>query len=81
MATVDIGDLDEFVTDRLRRRAARNGRSVEAEARAILTAAVTDEEPAGGLFSALTDRFGALGGVDLDLPPRDNPARAAVLPE
>lgn len=30
-----------------------------------------------GLFTTLLDRFGALGGVDLDLPGREEPARAA----
>ena len=31
------------------------------------------------LFSALVDRFGQLGGVDLQLPPRATPARPAQL--
>ena len=37
------------------------------------------DEPADsvGLFTALLDRFGALGGVELDLPRREGPARAA----
>lgn len=30
-----------------------------------------------GLFTTLLDRFGALGGVELDLPKREEPARAA----
>jgi hypothetical protein len=29
------------------------------------------------LFTALLDRFGMLGGVDLELPDRREPARAA----
>jgi plasmid stability protein len=50
---------------------------MEAEMRAILTAAVRDEDSRRGLFGALIDRFAELGGVDLDLPPRATPARAA----
>jgi hypothetical protein len=29
-----------------------------------------------GLFTTLVGRFGALGGVELDLPGREEPARA-----
>jgi antitoxin FitA len=54
---------------------------MEAEMRAILTAAVRDDDPGQGLFAALVDRFADLGGVELDLPPRDTPARAAIPPE
>lgn len=77
MAAVSVRDLDDDVKERLRIRAARNGRSMEAEIRAILVSAVNAPSPAEGLFSALIDRFGALGGVDLDLPPRATSARAA----
>ncbi|MDG4828628.1 Arc family DNA-binding protein [Solwaraspora sp. WMMD1047] len=81
MAALSIRDLDDAVKDKLRLRAARHGRSMEAEIRAILTAAVTDEAPRSDLFSALTERFAGLGGVDLDLPARAQPPRAADLPE
>jgi hypothetical protein len=39
-------------------------------------------EPADspGLFTTLLDRFGALGGVDLDLPGREESARAVEFP-
>jgi plasmid stability protein len=50
---------------------------MEAEVREILTEAVGEPADAAGLFSAILDEFGALGGVDLDLPARDEPARAA----
>lgn len=80
MAAVSIRDLDDQVRERLRVRAAQHGRSMEAEIRAILTAAVSEPTGAGGLASALLTRFGALGGVDLDLPPRTAEApRAADL--
>ena len=81
MAAVSIRDLDDSVRDKLRVRAARHGRSMEAEMRAILTAAANDEPAREGLFPALIERFSRLGGVDLELPARATPPRAAVLPE
>jgi len=81
MAALSIRDLDDSVKEKLRLRAAQHGRSMEAEIRAILTAAVTDEEPRTDLFGALTERFASLGGVDLDPPSRATPPRAAELPE
>jgi plasmid stability protein len=51
---------------------------MEAEIRLILTAAATEEDgPRTDLFSALTERFAQLGGVDLDVPARTTPPRAA----
>ena len=44
---------------------------MEAEARAILVEAVREPVDSAGLFTTLLDRFGALGGVDLDLPGRE----------
>ena len=79
MAAVSIRNLDQRVKERLRVRAARHGRSMEAEMRAILTEAVTEPEEADGLFRALADRFAALGGVDLDIPSRATRPRAADL--
>ncbi len=79
MAAVSIRDLDDDVKDRLRVRAARNGRSMEAEIRAILTAAVGESDSSRGLFTELLDRFGEIGGVELDLPARANVARAPDL--
>lgn len=81
VAAVSIRDLDDSVREKLRVRAARHGRSMEAEMRAILTSAVQDESSPQGLFSALVIRFADLGGIELDLPPRATPARAANLPE
>ena len=79
MAAVSIRDLDDDVKDRLRVRAARNGRSMEAEIRAILTAAVSESDPSRGLLTELLDRFGEIGGVELDVPERANVARAPDL--
>lgn len=77
MAALSIRDLDETVKRRLQLRAARHGRSMEAEARAILTEAVSEPADSAGLFTALLDRFATLGGVDLELPDRAEAARAA----
>ncbi|HZB31445.1 MAG TPA: Arc family DNA-binding protein [Streptosporangiaceae bacterium] len=77
MAAVSIRGLDEDVKRRLRVRAARHGRSMESEIRAILTEAVNEPSESEGLMTAILDRFGAAGGVDLDLPVRSTPARAA----
>jgi plasmid stability protein len=81
MAALSIRDLDDSVREKLRLRAARHGRSMEAEIRLILTTAATEEEPRTDLFSALTERFTQLGGVDLDLPARTTPPRAADFSE
>lgn len=72
MADVSVRGLDDKVKERLRLRAAENGRSMEAEIRTILTEAVSPAIEAGNPFIALYERFQALGGVDLDLPPRSN---------
>ena len=60
---------------RLRVRAAGNGRSMEEEARLILRDAVGRKKPAPNLASAIRARIAPLGGVDLELPPRE-PGRA-----
>lgn len=77
LTAVHIGNLDDWVLQRLRARAADNGRSVDAEIRAILTDAVSEPGEAEGLFQAIVRRFGELGGVDLELPPRTEHPRAA----
>jgi plasmid stability protein len=74
MATLTIRNLDEKVKRRLQVRAALNGRSMEAEARAILTAAVEDgldkPVPREGLGTAIHKLFAPMGGVELKIPPR-----------
>ena len=79
MAAVSVRGLDDQVRERLRVRAARNGRSMEAEMRSILADAVRDQAPSDGLLTTLLDRFGALGGVELELPQRSARPRAADL--
>ena len=43
MATITVRNLDDDVQQRLKLRAAAHGRSMESEARAIISAAVTDD--------------------------------------
>lgn len=75
MASITIRKLEDGLKAKLRVHAARQGRSMEDAAREILRAALSDR-PRGSanLAEAIRQRFAALGGVELDLPPRD-PAR------
>ena len=79
MAAVSIRNLDDDVKERLRMRAASHGRSMESEIRAILVEAVTAPDQHPGLLVTLMERFGDIGGVDLEVPARTTPARAADL--
>jgi plasmid stability protein len=79
VSAVSIRNLDDRVKERLRLRAARHGRSMEAEMRAILTEAVSEPGDEEGLVTALMDRFAELGGVELDTPARGERPRAADL--
>ena len=72
MAGITIRNLDDDVKIRLRVRAAGNGRSMEEEARLILREAVGRETvPEKGLGTAVHELFKPLGGVELELPPRE----------
>lgn len=77
MASVSVRDLDDGVKERLRVRAARHGRSMEAEIRGILTEAVSEPAAVDGLFEVLLDRFAEARGVELELPARTARPRAA----
>jgi plasmid stability protein len=70
MASITIRNLDDAVKQRLRMRAAEHGRSMEEEARDILRRAV-GRTPPSNLGEAIHRRFAALGGAELDLPPRE----------
>ncbi|WP_131765171.1 FitA-like ribbon-helix-helix domain-containing protein [Candidatus Protofrankia californiensis] len=78
MATLTIRDLDDEVKARLRVRAAHNGRSMEAEVRAILRAALTGPAPRRGLGGQIQQYFVDLDDdVEIPLPPRTELPRAA----
>lgn len=70
MATLTIRQVDERTHARLRERAAKNGRSVEAEVRAMLNAAVN--APRQNFLLALRESVQEVGGVDLVFPPRSD---------
>lgn len=71
-ASLNIRQLDPALKERLRIRAAHHGHSMEAEARTILKAVLMEKQPMTGadLAIAIRRRFAPLGGVELDLPPR-----------
>ncbi len=74
-AAVTVRGLAPELKARLRVRAAHNARSMEAEARAILEAALAaPEEDPTDLAAFARGLFAPLGGVEFELPPRE-PAR------
>ena len=72
MASITIRNLDNGMTARLRVRAASRGHSVEEEARQILREAVEPDRGPTDLVTAIRDRFAPLGGVELEIPPRES---------
>jgi antitoxin FitA len=79
MGAITIRNVDEQLKHRLQLRAARNGRSMESEAREILRQAVDTPDAPNSLIDALRQRVGEIGGVDLQLPPRTEQPRAPRL--
>jgi plasmid stability protein len=72
MASITIRNLDEQTKRRLRIRAAHHNRSMEEEARNILSVALAEgASMKGNLAAAIRSRFERLGGVELQLPPRE----------
>jgi antitoxin FitA len=72
MASMTIRDIDDSLKARLRLRAAKHGRSMEDEARDILRAALSAQAPrARTLLDSIRARIEPLGGVDLEIPPRE----------
>lgn len=78
MATLTIRGLDDGVKERLRVRAARRGRSMEAEVRAILAGAVAEPGPVGGLATRIRHRFADLGGAEIVAERRSDAPRPAM---
>ncbi|HMK88219.1 MAG TPA: plasmid stabilization protein [Methylocystis sp.] len=66
MASLTIRKLDPAIKESLRVRAAKSGRSMEAEARRILQSALQNSEATRevDLAEAVRRRFAPLGGVD-----------------
>ena len=78
MATLTIRGLNDKVHARLRVQAARHGRSMEAEVRAILTDQLAPTSAQGGLGTRIHNLFADLDeGDELELPAREGTPRAA----
>jgi plasmid stability protein len=72
MASITIRDIDERLKTRLRVRAAHHGRSMEEEARDILRSALsTARTRSGSLVESIRARIEPLGGVELEIAPRE----------
>ncbi|MBV6753696.1 plasmid stabilization protein [Pseudomonas chlororaphis] len=72
MASMTIRNVDEQLKARLRVQAALHGRSMEEEARDILRSALSVVSGrSGSLVEAIRARIEPLGGVDLDIAPRE----------
>jgi antitoxin FitA len=81
IATLTIRGLDPDTHARLRVEAARHGRSMEAEVRAILQERLASRVSEHGLGTRIRDRFAGLEG-QLEIPARsDELPRAAVFDE
>lgn len=72
MATMTIRNLDDQLKGRLRLQAAKHNRSMEEEVRDILRTALAFQptRPAS-LAESIRARIVPLGGVELELPPRE----------
>lgn len=70
MASLTIRNLDNNLKAQLRQRAARHGRSMEAEARIILAQTLNAPVGAENLATAIHRRFESLGMESLPIPPR-----------
>ncbi|HZB36670.1 MAG TPA: bifunctional phosphopantothenoylcysteine decarboxylase/phosphopantothenate--cysteine ligase CoaBC [Beijerinckiaceae bacterium] len=69
MGSITIRKIDDGVKERLRIRAARNGRSMEEEVRRILAATGETDTAATKVADAITQIADPLGGIDLTLHP------------
>ena len=71
LASITIRRIDDGLKRQLRIRADEHGHSMEEEARRILCTALTGQPtPPANLAQAIRARFAPLGGVELDIPPR-----------
>ena len=72
MTNITIHDIDEDLQTRLSARARVHGHSVEEEVRAILrTTFPKRKKRPRNLAAAIRSKIEPLGGVELELPPRD----------
>lgn len=71
MTMLTVRNLDPHVKDKLRQRAARHGRSMEAEVRDILRVAVESDQEPVDIISSIRKHF-AGANFDIELPDRSN---------
>lgn len=74
MASIIIRNLEETTKRKLKIRAAMHGRSMEQEAREILKSALRKPEKmktGADLVKRIRSIWEPLGGVELELPPRE----------
>lgn len=74
MAAVIVRSLPDETLRALKQRAAKSGRSTEAEIREILSNAVRSPVSMGAALARIGKR---LGGAELELPRKRNPVRPA----
>lgn len=77
MGSMTIRKINDDLKARLRVRAAEHGHSMEEEVRQILKRALDQELPAPekGLGTWIHELFAEIGGVELEIPKRTEPAR------
>jgi len=80
MASLTLRNIDDSLKATLRMRAAKNGRSMEEEARQILRQFLLAKKCTGGMGSRISKRFADIGGVDLPEVPHSTSRQSAVLP-
>jgi plasmid stability protein len=76
VASLTIRNLDERLKTRLQARAAGHGRSMAAEALAILESGLTDIPAPRDLVASIRSKFSDIGGFDLPKVARE-PVRPA----
>jgi len=79
MTSITIDHIDDQLKASLHMQAARHGLSVEEEARRILRQMLDQPQKDLGWGSRIHQRFKAIGGIDLELPKRDDLPRVADL--
>ena len=72
MASLTIRNLDNSLKAQLRQRAARHGRSMEAEARTILSQILNVPAGEQNIATAIHRRFESLNIDSLPIPPRQS---------
>jgi len=71
VASITIHNINDDQKHRLCLRAAKHGRSIEAEVRDILYQAMAQPAPPTNLAASIRARVATLGGVTLELPLRE----------